>query len=57
MIETNTFSGTTIAQADYLMEDLAYELNKVHHPLSHLSLSLSLSFFLSLSPLWKKIIS
>ncbi|KAJ3207529.1 hypothetical protein HDU67_007426 [Dinochytrium kinnereticum] len=29
MVETNTFSGTTIAQADYLMEDLAYELNKV----------------------------
>eukprot|EP00842_Homolaphlyctis_polyrhiza_P006501 jgi/Hompol1/6852/HPOL_005097-RA len=29
MIETNTFSGTTIAQADYKMEDLAYELNLV----------------------------
>jgi 5-methyltetrahydrofolate--homocysteine methyltransferase len=29
IIETNTFSGTTIAQADYLMQDLAYELNKV----------------------------
>ena len=29
LIETNTFSGTTIAQADYLMEDLAYELNYV----------------------------
>ncbi|KAI8924169.1 methionine synthase-like protein [Entophlyctis helioformis] len=28
MIETNTFSGTTIAQADYLMEDIVYELNK-----------------------------
>ncbi|KAI8811288.1 hypothetical protein BJ742DRAFT_851139 [Cladochytrium replicatum] len=28
-IETNTFSGTWIAQADYHMEDLAYELNKV----------------------------
>ncbi|KAL2911474.1 hypothetical protein HK105_209053 [Polyrhizophydium stewartii] len=28
MVETNTFSATTIAQADYLMEDLAYELNK-----------------------------
>ncbi|KAJ3125861.1 hypothetical protein HK098_008174 [Nowakowskiella sp. JEL0407] len=28
-IETNTFSSTTIAQADYFMEDLAYELNKV----------------------------
>ncbi|TPX71427.1 methionine synthase [Spizellomyces sp. 'palustris'] len=29
LIETNTFSSTTIAQADYLMQDLAYELNKV----------------------------
>ena len=27
MVETNTFSATTIAQADYEMEDLAYELN------------------------------
>ncbi len=27
IIETNTFSGTSIAQADYKMEDLAYELN------------------------------
>ncbi len=27
IIETNTFSGTTIAQADYGMEDLAYEIN------------------------------
>lgn len=27
MVETNTFSATTIAQADYAMEDLAYELN------------------------------
>lgn len=27
VIETNTFSATTIAQADYEMEDLAYELN------------------------------
>ncbi|NNL87789.1 MAG: 5-methyltetrahydrofolate--homocysteine methyltransferase [Marinicaulis sp.] len=27
IIETNTFSSTTIAQADYGMEDLAYELN------------------------------
>ncbi len=25
--ETNTFSGTTIAMADYFMEDLVYELN------------------------------
>ena len=31
MIETNTFSSTTIAQADYLMEDLAYELNLVRN--------------------------
>ena len=29
IVETNTFSSTTIAQADYGMEDLAYELNKV----------------------------
>ena len=27
IIETNTFSGTTIAMADYHMESLAYELN------------------------------
>ncbi|KAJ1923727.1 hypothetical protein IWQ60_005676 [Tieghemiomyces parasiticus] len=27
LIETNTFSSTSIAQADYAMEDLAYELN------------------------------
>ena len=27
IIETNTFSATTIAQADYKMEDFAYELN------------------------------
>ncbi|KAJ1916021.1 hypothetical protein H4219_004010 [Mycoemilia scoparia] len=27
-VETNTFSSTSIAQADYAMEDLAYELNK-----------------------------
>jgi 5-methyltetrahydrofolate--homocysteine methyltransferase len=27
IIETNTFSGTIIAQADYQMEDLAYEIN------------------------------
>jgi 5-methyltetrahydrofolate--homocysteine methyltransferase len=29
IVETNTFSSTTIAQADYGMEELAYELNKV----------------------------
>jgi 5-methyltetrahydrofolate--homocysteine methyltransferase len=29
IIETNTFSGTTIAQADYGLESLAYELNFV----------------------------
>jgi len=29
IVETNTFSATTIAQADYGMESLAYELNKV----------------------------
>ncbi len=28
IIETNTFSSTTIAQADYGLEDLAYELNR-----------------------------
>lgn len=27
-IETNTFSGTSIAQADYDMTDHVYELNK-----------------------------
>lgn len=27
ILETNTFSGTTIAMADYHMEDLVYELN------------------------------
>ena len=27
IVETNTFSSTTIAQADYDMEHLAYELN------------------------------
>ena len=27
IIETNTFSATTIAQSDYAMEDIAYELN------------------------------
>jgi len=27
IVETNTFSGTTIAMADYGMEDLVYELN------------------------------
>jgi 5-methyltetrahydrofolate--homocysteine methyltransferase len=28
MVETNTFSSTSIAQADYGMEELAYELNR-----------------------------
>ncbi|KAJ1742628.1 hypothetical protein LPJ79_002066, partial [Coemansia sp. RSA 1821] len=28
-VETNTFSGTAIAQADYAAEDIVYELNKV----------------------------
>ena len=27
IIETNTFNGTSIAQADYAMEDIVYELN------------------------------
>ena len=28
-VETNTFSSTRIAQADYLLQDHAYELNRV----------------------------
>ena len=28
IIETNTFSGTSIAQADYALESVAYEINK-----------------------------
>ncbi|WP_349370012.1 methionine synthase [Salinarimonas sp.] len=28
IVETNTFSGTSIAQADYGMEDIVYELNR-----------------------------
>ena len=28
IVSTNTFSSTTIAQADYGMEDIAYELNR-----------------------------
>ncbi|MGV3553591.1 methionine synthase [Rhizobium sp.] len=28
IVETNTFSSTTIAQADYAMEDMVYELNR-----------------------------
>ena len=28
IIETNTFSGTAIAQADYQLESIVYELNK-----------------------------
>lgn len=28
MIETNTFSSTSIAQLDYALEDYAYRLNK-----------------------------
>src|ERR1041384_3325309 len=27
IVETNTFSGTSIAQADYGMEDIVYDLN------------------------------
>ena len=27
IIETNTFSGTSIAQSDYALDDIAYELN------------------------------
>ena len=29
LIETNTFGATTVAQADYEMADLAYEMNRV----------------------------
>ncbi|MEO1895633.1 MAG: homocysteine S-methyltransferase family protein, partial [Methylococcales bacterium] len=29
IVETNTFNATTVAMADYQMESLAYELNKV----------------------------
>ena len=29
IIETNTFNGTSIAQADYGLEHIVYELNKV----------------------------
>ena len=29
IVETNTFNGTSIAMADYEMEDIVYELNKV----------------------------
>ena len=28
MVETNTFSGTSIAQEDYQLQDLAYEINR-----------------------------
>jgi 5-methyltetrahydrofolate--homocysteine methyltransferase len=30
-IETNTFSSTSIAQADYGLESIVYELNKVYY--------------------------
>lgn len=29
IIETNTFSGTKIAQADYAMQEYVFEINKV----------------------------
>lgn len=29
IVETNTFNGTSISQADYGMEHLVYEINKV----------------------------
>ena len=35
IVATNTFSSTTIAQADYGMEDLAYELNFEGAKLAH----------------------
>ena len=30
IIETNSFSSTSISQGDYLMSDLAYELSLIH---------------------------
>ena len=36
IIETNTFSGTTIAQADYLMQDIVYEINKVLYTINNI---------------------
>ncbi len=32
IVETNTFSGTKIAQADYAMEEYVFEINKVREP-------------------------
>lgn len=37
IIETNTFSATTIAQADYELESIAYELNLVGAKLARLA--------------------
>ena len=39
IVETNTFSGTTIGMADYHLEDLVYELNFVNMFLLDLTLS------------------
>ncbi len=36
IVETNTFNSTSIAMADYQMEDLAYELNKAGAALASL---------------------
>ncbi len=36
IVETNTFNGTSIAMADYQMEDLVYELNKESAKLARL---------------------
>ncbi|MFM7897273.1 MAG: homocysteine S-methyltransferase family protein, partial [Flavobacterium sp.] len=35
IVETNTFSGTTIGMADYHMEDLVYELNFQSAKIAH----------------------
>ena len=35
IVSTNTFSSTTIAQADYGMEEIAYELNQAGAALAH----------------------
>ena len=41
IIETNTFGATTVAQADYGMENLAYEMNLESAKIAALALSVS----------------
>ncbi len=43
IVETNTFSSTTIAQADYAMEHLAYELNREGARLAREAASLAMA--------------